>query len=532
MFWTKHTKSARSFVLKMAVVSMAVFGFVNLAKAQAIMEDFADVPSLFTTGGWAQQNRSQPLGASTWSQCGGTGIPPAQAGAATSCILVNFNSTTGTGTISNWLFAPVRTMNNGDTYSFYTRTPNNNFPDRLQVRLSTSGASTDVGTTATSVGVFTTLLLDIDPTYLGTYPTTWTQFTVTVSGLAGPTSGRLAFRYFVENGGPDGDNSNIIGIDTFKYTPNAVQPPTDVEAPLDYNGDNKTDYVVVRNTGGGSGGQVTWFINNGTTSTQTPWGISTDFFVSGDFDGDDKHDITVYRPTSAPNSFFYALRSSNSTLQARELGATGDDPTVVGDYDGDDIDDFAVYRGGASAGQPSFWYFRGSATANGGITFVQYGQNGDFPSPGDYDGDGKNDFCVQRNNGSGQGVFLLQKSSGGNEAVLWGTSSDLILPGDYDGDGKDDFAVARGSGGQIVWSVLGRNANNIIHYGQPWGLSATDFPTQGDYDGDGKIDIAVWRPNADVQQNFFYVRRSSNATLLTQEWGQQGDYPVANYNSH
>ena len=308
--------------------------------------------------------------------------------------------------------------------------------------------------------------------------------------------------------------------------------PTDVEAPLDYNGDNKTDYVVVRNTGGGSGGQVTWFINNGTTSTQTPWGISTDFFISGDFDGDDKSDITVYRPTSAPNSFFYSLRSSNATIQARELGATGDDPTVVGDYDGDDIDDYAVYRGGASAGQPSFWYFRGSATANGGITFVQYGQNGDFPSPGDYDGDGKNDYCVQRNNGSGQGVFLLQKSTGGNEAVLWGTSSDLILPGDYDGDGKDDFAVARGSGGQIVWSVLGRNNNNIIHYGQPWGLSATDFPVQGDYDGDGKIDIAVWRPNADVQQNFFYVRRSSNATLLTQEWGQQGDYPVANYNSH
>jgi CSLREA domain-containing protein len=308
--------------------------------------------------------------------------------------------------------------------------------------------------------------------------------------------------------------------------------PTDLEAPLDYNGDGITDYVVVRNTGGGSGGQVTWFIHNGATSSQTPWGISTDFFVSGDFDGDDKADITVYRPTLAPNAFFYSLRSSNSTLQARELGTTGDDPTIVGDYDGDDIDDFAVYRGGSSVGQPSFWYYRGSATVNGGITFAQYGQFSDFPAPGDYDGDGKNDFCVQRNNGSGQGVFLLRKSAGGDEAVLWGTASDLIQPGDYDGDGKDDFAVARASGGQIIWSVLGRNGNNIIHYGQPWGLSATDFPTQGDYDGDGKTDIAVWRPNADVQQNFFYIRRSSNGALQAFEWGQQGDYPVANYNSH
>ena len=53
------------------------------------------------------------------------------------------------------------------------------------MRASTAGASTDVGTTATSVGVFTTLLLDINPTYTHTgYPNVWTQFTVTMSGVA------------------------------------------------------------------------------------------------------------------------------------------------------------------------------------------------------------------------------------------------------------------------------------------------------------------------------------------------------------
>jgi hypothetical protein len=534
MFWAKNIKSMRSFALKMTVVSVAIFGFgINIAKAQAITEGFENITTL-PAAGWFTQNNSSPVGSTGWFQ-GNSAVFPAQAGTATSYIGANFNNTTGTNTISNWLLTPNRTFKNGDVIKFWTRNPADNpFPDRLEVRLSTNGASTNVGTGSTAVGDFTTVLLTINSALtVGGYPEVWTEFTITLAGLpAAGASGRIGFRYFVTGGGPTGDNSNYIGIDTFSYTPNAGPVGTPQDAVLDYNGDDKTDFVVVRNTGGGSGGQVTWFINNGTTSTQTPWGISTDFFVSGDFDGDDKSDITVYRPTSAPNSFFYTLRSSNATLLARELGATGDDPTVVGDYDGDDIDDFAVYRGGASAGQPSFWYFRGSATVNGGITFVQYGQNGDFPAPGDYDGDQKNDFCVQRNNGSGQGVFLLQKSGGGNEAVLWGTSSDLILPGDYDGDGKTDFAVARGSGGQIVWSVLGRNANNVIHYGQPWGLSASDFPTQGDYDGDHKTDIAVWRPNADVQQNFFYVRQSSNGALLTREWGQQGDYPVANYNSH
>ncbi len=77
-------------------------------------------------------------------------------------------------------------------------------------------ASTNVGTTATDVGDFTTLLLDIDPNYVATsYPDVWTQYTLTIAGLSGPTSGRLAFRYFVEDGGLNGNNSDYMGIDTF-----------------------------------------------------------------------------------------------------------------------------------------------------------------------------------------------------------------------------------------------------------------------------------------------------------------------------
>src|SRR5262249_37787714 len=38
------------------------------------------------------------------------------------------------------------------------------------------------------------------------------------SGLVGPTSGRIAFRHFVENGGPLGENGDIIEIDDLVYT--------------------------------------------------------------------------------------------------------------------------------------------------------------------------------------------------------------------------------------------------------------------------------------------------------------------------
>src|SRR6185369_9296546 len=101
-------------------------------------------------------------------------------------------------------------LQNGAQLTFWTRTETiQQFADRLQVRMSTNGSSTNVGSSATDVGDFATLLLDINPTYLVTgYPNDWTQFTVNVSGIGSPTAGRLAFRYFVESGGPSGINSD------------------------------------------------------------------------------------------------------------------------------------------------------------------------------------------------------------------------------------------------------------------------------------------------------------------------------------
>ncbi len=38
-----------------------------------------------------------------------------------------------------------------------------------------------------------------------------------ISGVAAPTQGRFAFRYYVNDGGPSGNNSNYIGVDLFVY---------------------------------------------------------------------------------------------------------------------------------------------------------------------------------------------------------------------------------------------------------------------------------------------------------------------------
>ncbi len=210
-------------------LTAAMLGCLGLAVAGAanadLSEGFDDITTL-EGAGWFFQNNSDPgPGTTNWFQ-GNDTVFAAHSGASTSYIGTNFNNGTGLSTLSNWMLTPEMTIQNGDVISFYTRTIEAaTFPDRLQVRLSTNGGSTNVGTTGLDVGDFTTLLLDINPNYEtgGIYPEEWTEFQITISDLGGPVQGRVAFRYFVEQGGPSGINSDYIGIDTFSYT--AVPAP-------------------------------------------------------------------------------------------------------------------------------------------------------------------------------------------------------------------------------------------------------------------------------------------------------------------
>ena len=195
-------------------------GLSTGASADPLTENFdAGVPA-----GWTVNNLSQPPGTLDWFQ-GNEFVFPAQRGAPNSYLAANFESGGEVSTISTWLILPTSTYRNGDTLSFYSRTAEfSEWPDRLEVRFSNVGG-TDVGTTATSVGTFSTLLISINPTLeVGGYPEDWTRYSATLSGLTGPTSGAFAFRYTVTDGGLFGANSNYIGIDTVQIT--AVPEPS------------------------------------------------------------------------------------------------------------------------------------------------------------------------------------------------------------------------------------------------------------------------------------------------------------------
>jgi hypothetical protein len=190
--------------------------------------------------GWVITNNSQFPGPEAWRQGRYestnkstfdfdyvVGFPAYSASkSANDFISCDMYAATGTSNMSVWLISPAFKMKNGDELSFYTRDAIDfgsffikDGTDRLQVRANLTNQSDYTGKLWTDVGDFSTVLLEINPSVApGGYPTAWTKFTITLSGITGTVKGRLAFRYFVPTGGPDGLNGGLLGIDALQFT--------------------------------------------------------------------------------------------------------------------------------------------------------------------------------------------------------------------------------------------------------------------------------------------------------------------------
>lgn len=184
---------------------------------------------------WITTNQSSPAGASTWTKAtyttplsnaifgsgNTTTVPVGQSGGNNSFALVNFNSTTGAGIISNWLLTPVVNVKDGDVISFYTRKGTDgtqDYPDRLELRYSTASTTVNPSGGSSGLGSFTNLGVSVNPTLVTgfVYPKVWTKYQFTITGVGSTAVPvKFGFRYFVTDGGPSGNNSDLIGLDTF-----------------------------------------------------------------------------------------------------------------------------------------------------------------------------------------------------------------------------------------------------------------------------------------------------------------------------
>ncbi|MBZ0199717.1 MAG: choice-of-anchor J domain-containing protein, partial [Ignavibacteriaceae bacterium] len=147
----------------------------------------------------------------------------------------NFNGAFNGGLlIDQWLISPEVSVSAGDTLKFWQRSPDASlYPDHLQVWISTTA-----GTTAAA--------FDVQIGAFDGSTTGWWQYVQTFP--AGGTV-RFAVRYYVTNGGPNGNESDFIGLDYFEVVSGgppcpvgvAINPtPTDGATDISLNPGNAT----------------------------------------------------------------------------------------------------------------------------------------------------------------------------------------------------------------------------------------------------------------------------------------------------
>ncbi|REC59215.1 hypothetical protein DRF65_27180 [Chryseobacterium pennae] len=177
------------------------------------------LPPSPTAGLWKKAAYTAPLGNPlVFSSQTANDIPRGQAGGINSFAVVGSNSVANIGDISNWLISPAVMVKDGDVVSFFTRKGNGivDRADRLEVRYST--ASSTVNPAPMTLGSFTSFGVSVNPGLLQgfNYPRNWQKYQFVISGVGpNPKPVKFGFRYYVVGGGPNGINSDLIGIDTF-----------------------------------------------------------------------------------------------------------------------------------------------------------------------------------------------------------------------------------------------------------------------------------------------------------------------------
>lgn len=295
--------------------------------------------------------------------------------------------------------------------------------------------------------------------------------------------------------------------------------------PLDFDGDGKTDYAVVRD----NGSNWDWYIlqsSNNTLLAQA-WGVTPipDALVPEDYDGDGKWDIAVARVVSS-YIHFYILKSSTgyTTYDDVTWGNGSDDPYESQDFDGDGKADPTVVR---NVNGDAVWYTKFTNSTQ----TTTFGLASDYKIRGDFDGDGTADIAVCRAASSSPYAYTFYVRHSSDSSVhsqTLGYSGDQIAEADFDGDGRTDYAVYHGTSGTTAGTwywVLTSDINatvNSLSFGQDYN---SDYAAPGDYDGDGTTDHAVRRRTGTYPG--FYVKQSTNGSTTFQAWGNAGDNVLA-----
>jgi N-acetylmuramoyl-L-alanine amidase-like protein len=129
------------------------------------------------------------------------------------------------------------------------------------------------------------------------------------------------------------------------------------------------------------------------------------------------------------------------------------------------------------------------STSSAAFTRYRWGQNGDLPVVGDWDGDGIQTVGIVRPNATvGSNHFLLRNTDGSVADFWYGAYGDRPVVGDWNGDGVWTPGTVRAG----VWSLRNSNTTGAAEVTFQFGRSGDRY-LAGDWDGDGDFTPAVQR---------------------------------------
>ena len=150
---------------------------------------------------------------------------------------------------------------------------------------------------------------------------------------------------------------------------------------------------------------------------------------------------------------------------------------------------------------------------------LDFGQPGDLPVTGDWDGDGYDEIGVYRPS-THTWMFDHNMDGQADDSRTFGDRVEGLMPvaGDWDGDGIDDPGFRHPTGGWELFDLSDSEQIQIplIYFGAPG-----DMPIAGDWNGDGRDSIGVYQPTTGA---VFLVDNLSTAPEVSYEYTLQS-YP-------
>lgn len=197
------------------------------------------------------------------------------------------------------------------------------------------------------------------------------------------------------------------------------------------------------------------------------YGVPGDTPFMGDWDCDGVDTPGLYRRSDG----YVYLRNTSSQGIADVSYFFGDpnDVALAGDFNGDGCDTVSLYR----PVEARFYIVNELGSGDSGLGAADFsflfGDHGDKPFVGDFDGNGVDEVGLHRES-TGRVYMRLGLTTGiADLDFIYGDPGDLLVAGDWDGDGIDSPAIFRPSDGN--WYLRLRNSAGYADHVIPFGLA-------------------------------------------------------------